>query len=259
MTLEQDDPLDPSIVVPAAIRSSALFRPHRALGGGIAVPVAFAAAEAPGARLVLVLGPNASGKSLIRRAIVNVVRHRGVPWPIELSMEARTRVRAVVEYGMESVESTGANSARALLNAIAKMKRPRARPTVAVLDEPDLGSSEAAAAGVGRALGDLLLDPAAASVRSLYLTTHSRPLLFALLEAAGGLRAVHVVLLGDPELVDAAPVDVQTAAHALVYGAHLDAAVTPDQVLARGLETFNRAKRVLRSEARVNNRRRREK
>lgn len=131
--------------------------------------------EARSSGVLLVLGDNAAGKSLVRRLLTRACRQQ-VPQvePIHLSMAGRTageeRIGRVVVYGCEEDTSTGHNSVRTIEGAL-RTSRAKQVPHALLLDEPDLGLSDRWASAMGREVCAFMRDPPALLV-GLMLTTH---------------------------------------------------------------------------------------
>lgn len=150
----------------------------------------FEATAAPGdPHLVLVVGENASGKSLFFRSLTQRFRMGGGV-PITLSIRERagagsadmSRMAQVMIFGDEAEQSTGATSVKAVTAAFSNLDRPQG--TVLGLDEPELGLSDGYAAAMGTYLGEqarTIPDPCAGVV----VVTHSRTLVRALIDAYG--------------------------------------------------------------------------
>lgn len=160
------------------------------------------------AKVVLVLGPNAGGKSFFRRVVSirtneGSKRHRDEagPFPvgelIGLSMEKRVggggmgMMRSMI-YGTEDWSSTGENSAHTVITSL-KTLAGRRHQVIIYWDEPDIGMSPGAAAGAGIAIREFA-DSAPAHVGGLFLTSHS-PALVAQVAKVG--PTPHYLYLGD--------------------------------------------------------------
>jgi energy-coupling factor transporter ATP-binding protein EcfA2 len=105
-------------------------------------------------RLLVVTGENASGKSLVRRALTKFSRQDGLQ-VMDISPEGKARggIVGAMIYGTEEDRSTGSNSARTIKKAI-QTARARQEPHLIVLDEPDAGLSDEYAAGAGQAIAE---------------------------------------------------------------------------------------------------------
>ena len=126
-------------------------------------------------RLVLIVGENAAGKSLMRRVVCHCAQRAGCE-PINVSMAGRTRagIQRLFVYGTEDDESTGRNSARTVTAGI-RTCQGREWPHIIFWDEPDLGLSESWAAGMGMTLRGFVSTMAPSTVAA-FVVTHSRPL-----------------------------------------------------------------------------------
>lgn len=129
--------------------------------------------EPGGGRACLVLGDNATGKSLVRRLLSHKYKDRGVE-AIPLSMEGRAGggmfgMKGFV-YGDEDWKSTGHNSI-GTFEGMVRTSRGREKPHMVYLDEPDTGLSDRWARSLGRALADFLADPPE-HLAALFVTTH---------------------------------------------------------------------------------------
>lgn len=159
-------------------------------------------------KLCLVLGDNASGKSMVRRLVSMRCKDLGVE-AIPLSMQARASTDGMFGmkgfvYGDEDWKSTGHNSAGTVASMMTT-SQGRANPHMVYLDEPDMGLSDRWARSLGRQLADFLRDPPEHLV-ALFLTTHRSCLVrelvdlrpHALLVGRGWPRTLRQWLEGDP-------------------------------------------------------------
>lgn len=134
----------------------------------------------PDSRVVILVGPNGGGKSLVRRLLMQTYHNPKFGFVekklhvIHLSMQGRTSggIERGMVYGCEDDSSTGQNSCHMVAMAI-KHCRAQEGPHVLLLDEPDVGLSDEAALGAGMdmvefcaALPELTL--------GVVLTSHSR-------------------------------------------------------------------------------------
>ena len=134
----------------------------------------------PGARLVLVLGENAAGKSFFRRLIRSILQDKDsvkdgfyVRSVFDFSMEARSRggiARGMI-YGSEEWGSTGILGVKVLTNSFTHSSQQR-EGHVIIWDEPDIGMSSRLAASAGRALGRYVAS-APAELEAAILASHS--------------------------------------------------------------------------------------
>lgn len=183
----------------------ALFNPSKAIDGETAIPLIYK----PGTgRIVLVLGENAGGKSLVRR-LVSMATHRGqgggygqekIPkgeFPVRefigLSMEFRSGpgMERMFVFGHEGWQSTGEISGDAVVKAIQTVSN-RDHPTILYWDEPDIGMSAGAAAGAGAAIREFV-ENLAPLCQAVFVTSHSVPLVRQLVATDP-----HYIFVGDP-------------------------------------------------------------
>jgi hypothetical protein len=169
-----------------------------------AIPARFVPGEG---NLIVVVGPNAGGKSFFRRVASAVCREAKVEM-MPISMEGRSRegiVRGFV-YGTEEWEATGVNSIRTVTVGISTC-RSRETPHVILWDEPDIRLSEANAASVGKALADFTREPGKHTKASI-VVTHRKALVTQLLPLRP--HYLHLGAAESPETlqawVDAEPV-----------------------------------------------------
>ena len=156
--------------------------------GVIPVPTTFSPGKS---RLVVVVGPNANGKSIVRLVVGRIVKGAGIEY-IPISMEARTGsmmgAASAFVYGDESWQATGALSANTVLTGI-KACRSREGRHVIFWDEPDLGLSDEYAAGMGQTLAAFASDLPDKTVAA-FVVTHSRALLTELASVKPGYLGV---------------------------------------------------------------------
>lgn len=159
-------------------------------------------------KLCLVLGDNATGKSMVRRLVSMRCKDLGVE-AIPLSMEGRAGSGGMgglkgMVYGDEDWKSTGHNSAGTAASMM-KTSRSRTRPHMVYLDEPDTGLGDRWARSLGRSLADFLREPPE-HLAALFLTTHRTCLVrelvdlqpHVLLVGCGWPRTLKQWLAGDP-------------------------------------------------------------
>ena len=128
----------------------------------------------------MITGPNASGKSLIRKILAARYRETGTEY-IHTSQEKRSSssgIQRVFIYGSEEDDSTGYNSVKTVLTAI-RTGQGRGKPFGLMLDEPEIGCSEETAAALGLRLARDL--ETMTHLHGLYVITHSRELVRQLL------------------------------------------------------------------------------
>lgn len=144
----------------------------------------FLAAVSSGApRLVLVVGENASGKSLLCRMVCLLARNKGaLVVPISLRERTAPGIARALMFGDENYSSTGAISAQVVQDAFKNLDRPQG--SVLALDEPELGLSD----GYARALGEYIGTEAKGVPKAcsgVIVVTHSRGLARGLVAAYG--------------------------------------------------------------------------
>lgn len=133
------------------------------------------------ARVVVVVGENASGKSLLFRIIASKLQRDENLLPITISIRERTGsglgemsgMRRMFMFGDETEQSTGANSANVLQGGFHNAGRET--PGVLMLDEPEIGLSD----GYARAMGELIGREAKAlseTCHGVVVVTHNRGL-----------------------------------------------------------------------------------
>jgi len=146
-------------------------------------------------RVLLIVGENASGKSLAFRLLAQVAQSEGI-LPVTISIRERTgggthgmeRMRQAMMFGDEIERSTGANSASVVARGFSNAEREQ--PAILGLDEPEIGLSEGYAEALGEMIGSNALKLGGMCC-GVMVVTHSRRL-------ARGLRAG---LGNDPTLV----------------------------------------------------------
>lgn len=132
------------------------------------------------ARVLLVTGANASGKSLAFRLIAQVAGKRDI-FPITLSIRERTgggtngmeRFRQTMIFGEEHDSSTGAISAKVVESGFANLKDRKA--AMLGLDEPEIGLSDGYADALGEYIGRSATTMPESSC-GVMVVTHSRRL-----------------------------------------------------------------------------------
>ena len=159
----------------------------------------FRAAVSPGdPGLALIVGENASGKSLFFRVLAQKIRAGGA-LPVTLSIRERagaggfdmSRMRQAMIFGDETDQSTGATSVKAIAAAFKNLDRPDG--SLLGLDEPELGLSDGYARALGEYIGaqSLTVPDVCAGV---VVVTHSRSLVRGLL--AGYAKTPTFVVCG---------------------------------------------------------------
>lgn len=135
-------------------------------------------------KVILVVGDNASGKSFCRRIVQAVCQKTKIEC-IPISVEGRRKISYMpwltMVYGDEEHEATGVNSTNTVLSGIHTSKG-RDTKHVIFWDEPDLGLSEAWAAGVGQKLAEFAKNPPE-HLQAALIVSHSRALIREMLPA----------------------------------------------------------------------------
>lgn len=133
-------------------------------------------------RLLLVLGDNATGKSVVRSCISSLCREAGVE-AMPLSMRGRSEggIGRVFVYGDETWHSTGELSANIVLSGISTC-RARDNLHAIIWDEPDIGMSDEFAKATGAEICRFARKPPEHTV-AIVVNSHSRPLIQELLPA----------------------------------------------------------------------------
>lgn len=174
-----------------------------------------------GAHLALLLGDNATGKSMFRRVVgawcfrnAKKDSDRSEVEMIGLSMQGRAGGMMGIAhgfvYGDEQTSATGVNTGRTVTGAISTATG-RDSPNVVFWDEPDTGLADAYAADVGRRIADFTLKPPKHTV-ACFVVTHRKALVEQLLRAKP-----HVLFFGENP-----PASVEEFLHRPVVPADLE-------------------------------------
>jgi hypothetical protein len=134
--------------------------------------------------LVVVVGDNASGKSLARRVLSSICKENRTEF-IGLSMEGRGSYMGGANglvYGAEAWQSTGENSASTVLAGI-RTCRSRERDHVVFWDEPNLGLADGWSAGMGKTIRQFAAEPPEHTL-GVFVVTHSKVLVSQLADLA---------------------------------------------------------------------------
>ena len=125
-------------------------------------------------RLTVIVGENASGKSLLARAICSKAKQHHDMVPVSVSIRERTEsgMRRAFMFGEEEQHSTGGVSAGTVVTAF---KQKYDKPWLLMLDEPEMGMSEGYAGALGEFIGELSKGPHE-NLCGVLVVTHSRPL-----------------------------------------------------------------------------------
>lgn len=130
-------------------------------------------------RLLIIVGENASGKSLFFRALSAWAKKDHKVTGITISIRERTDstvpFRRMFMFGEESEKSTGANSVHVIEAGFKNAESGGHGQTLLMLDEPEMGLSD----GYARALGEYLGQRATTltdSCQGVVVVTHSHSL-----------------------------------------------------------------------------------
>lgn len=133
-------------------------------------------------KLCVITGPNASGKSLVRKVIYGRARENQIE-VMYFSQSARCTggiARAFI-YGDDSEDSTGRNSADLILKAN-KTGLSREKPFYFVFDEPEIGCGEELQAAIGMKLATMV--DSIPQMLGMFVVTHSREVVKQLLPSS---------------------------------------------------------------------------
>lgn len=144
--------------------------------------------------LVTVTGENAAGKSLYVRVAAAVLQHEHGGLPVTVSIRERTGagaseiggMRRIMMFGDEQEQSTGATSVSVVERAFGNLDRPDG--SVLIVDEPELGLSEAYARALGEYIGQRTREIPAKCL-GVMVVTHSRPLVRGLIDGFQSMPA----------------------------------------------------------------------
>jgi hypothetical protein len=160
------------------------------------------------AKLVVVTGENASGKSLFVRVAGSVLRTKDGALPVSVSIRERTGggssdmggIARSMMFGDEQENSTGAVSARVADTAITN-NLTRESGSMLILDEPEIGLSDAFARAMGEHLGRQA-NRLPRGCRGVIIVTHSRSLVTGLVEGFGKTPTHAAVTAEQPATAD---------------------------------------------------------
>lgn len=152
---------------------------------------------------MVILGENATGKSLFRRLVASLCHYSCVPKVecIHVSMEGRAGpdatggIRSFI-YGSEQWNATGVNTARLVTTGIST-SLGRTEPHVLFWDEPDTGLSDDYAADAGRRIANHAVNAPVEYLKAAFVVTHRRSLVEALLPVKP-----HALFLGEEKWAD---------------------------------------------------------
>ena len=156
------------------------------------------------ARLCLVVGPNASGKSLLHRLMQGLLSSHGVE-AMSVSIRERTgadepggMMRKAFMFGDQTRDSTGNASVRVVRTGFGTLS-DRKSPSSLLLDEPEIGLSDGYAGALGELIGRRALDDMPNSCGTL-VVTHSRTLVRGLLRGLGAAPTFAALGGAEPDL-----------------------------------------------------------
>lgn len=158
----------------ASVLINEALRSHPALTGDDPV-IPHHLSEHEDARVVMVAGDNASGKSFVTKQLNKIAQCAGFEVCCS-SMRQRTgdRMFSSMVYGDERRMSTGQCSVRATIKAF-DHARETENPCVIILDEPDIGLSPELAMAMGQLLAEEV-EAATDKLALLVVISHSRDL-----------------------------------------------------------------------------------
>jgi len=130
-------------------------------------------------RVVVVVGSNACGKSLFRKAINQKLSENEDLFVTHFSQEGRSKggFERIFLYGSESDESTGYLTVSSLIR---NFNKDRNSPWVTICDEPEIGLSEESQSGLGIWLHDKMEKDTLSNLLGIVVITHSRHIVSAL-------------------------------------------------------------------------------
>lgn len=149
---------------------------------------------APSSRLLVMVGDNAAGKSLLVRVLASRLNAEKTE-PLQVSMRYRTQagMHRAFMFGDEQEESTGAVSLHAVEGAL-RTAKGRTSPCWVLLDEPDTGLSESYCGALGNYLAQFADALPTGCCEALVVVTHSKALVRSL--AAHSKEAPHFIAVG---------------------------------------------------------------
>lgn len=151
----------------------------------------------PDSRVILIVGDNAAGKSLVIRVLASKLNTAKVE-PLQVSMKYRTApgMHRSFMFGPcgDSEDSTGNISLGAIKGAF-RTAEARSTPTWVMLDEPDTGLADGYCAAMGTYLANFGNRLPLNECQGLAVVSHSRKLMSAMTFSLQ--LAPHVVCLAD--------------------------------------------------------------
>lgn len=143
------------------------------------------------ANVAMIVGPNASGKSVLFQVLAMLARQEKIV-PVTVSIRERTGagtsdmagMRRMFMFGDESEQSTGATSLKTAMKAFDSVQTyaEEGRRALLLLDEPEQGLSEDYAAAMGTWLGTKAKELVHPNLLGLVVVSHSRALMRTLRE-----------------------------------------------------------------------------
>lgn len=159
-------------------------------------------------RLMVIVGENASGKSLFFRVLATLIHDKG-PTVVTISIRERSgggtfemsRMRQAMMFGEEAEQSTGATSVK-VVKAAFEHNLGHDSGSVLALDEPEMGLSDGYATAFGQYIGEQARKvPKACS--GVIVVTHSRSLVRGLVDGYGKTPTFVKLGVEGPEQLDA--------------------------------------------------------
>jgi len=133
--------------------------------------------------LTIITGPNASGKSVLRKILNSAAYDNNILY-INTSQSDRSNssgLKRVAMYGSELDDSTGYNSVKCLLGAFRTTNNSE-KNNIVMLDEPEIGCSEEVQAAMGKRIADEMSNLETKSkLLCCFVITHSRELVKSLM------------------------------------------------------------------------------
>lgn len=143
-------------------------------------------------RVTVIVGENASGKSLLFRVLQSLAKTKHDVTGITISIRERTgsglhemsHMRRAFMFGDEDQQSTGATSANVIDSGFKNAEGGSHGETLLMLDEPEMGLSD----GYARALGEFIGQKSQALAECCHgvvVVTHNRSLVSGLVDGLG--------------------------------------------------------------------------
>lgn len=142
-------------------------------------------------RFVIVVGDNASGKSLYLQVVAARARNEKVV-PVTVSIRERTGAgthdmaafRRTMMFGDESENSTGATSVKTTMTSFKNLDKPEG--SMLGLDEPEMGLDDGYTRALGQYIGESC-EELPKPCRGVIVVTHSRDLIAGMLTGLFGV------------------------------------------------------------------------